>query len=294
MAVTDYSTTAADNTSISGIAVRDSTPVDSVDNIIRQLMADVRAFYNSTVLDGATGTFDLSSATLTLPDSSVGIAQIAAAAKSGADATLITGTAGSDGDVATFNGDGDIVGSVRLGMEFIESQDASTSATLDFTGFDATKYDSYLFVLQNIIPSADNTVLWVRTSTDGGSTYDAGASDYAYAGAEFGVSAAANSGEQATSQIQLAAFGGEGVGSDTGEDGISGEVKVFGPHLTKKTIVNYEVGYFTGVGSGRMVKVSGTGARLAQADVDAIRFAFLAGGSTIESGTITMYGLRNA
>jgi hypothetical protein len=43
MAISDYSTTAADNTSIGGITVSDATAVDAVDNIIRQLMADIKS-----------------------------------------------------------------------------------------------------------------------------------------------------------------------------------------------------------------------------------------------------------
>lgn len=43
MAVSDYSTTPGSNTSISGLAVSDSTVIDTVDNIVRQMMADIRA-----------------------------------------------------------------------------------------------------------------------------------------------------------------------------------------------------------------------------------------------------------
>lgn len=42
MAVSDYSTTAGDNTSISGITVTDSTLANQLDNIIRQMMADIK------------------------------------------------------------------------------------------------------------------------------------------------------------------------------------------------------------------------------------------------------------
>lgn len=42
MAVSDYSTTPGDNTSISGIPVSDSTVANQLDNIIRQMMADIK------------------------------------------------------------------------------------------------------------------------------------------------------------------------------------------------------------------------------------------------------------
>jgi hypothetical protein len=49
MAVSDVSTPPGDNTSISGLAVSDATVVNTWDNIIRQLMADVRAADDANV-----------------------------------------------------------------------------------------------------------------------------------------------------------------------------------------------------------------------------------------------------
>lgn len=46
MAVQDYSTTPASNTSISGINVGEGMTAANVNNAIRTLMADVRVFYN--------------------------------------------------------------------------------------------------------------------------------------------------------------------------------------------------------------------------------------------------------
>jgi len=56
-----------------------------------------------------TGTWDMSGSTLTLPDDVVTLGKIADAALSGDDATLITGTAGTNGNLAQWNGDGDLV-----------------------------------------------------------------------------------------------------------------------------------------------------------------------------------------
>jgi hypothetical protein len=56
-----------------------------------------------------TGTWDMSGSTLTLPDDVVTLGKIADAALSGSDATLITGTAGTNGNLAQWNGDGDLV-----------------------------------------------------------------------------------------------------------------------------------------------------------------------------------------
>lgn len=55
MAVTDWNTTPANNTSISGINVAEGCSPANINNAIRQMMADVRGFYNSTVLTSAIG-----------------------------------------------------------------------------------------------------------------------------------------------------------------------------------------------------------------------------------------------
>lgn len=46
MAVTDYSTTPASNIAISGININEGCPAGNLNGALRQLLADVRVFYN--------------------------------------------------------------------------------------------------------------------------------------------------------------------------------------------------------------------------------------------------------
>ena len=161
---------------------------------------------------------------------------------------------------------------------FIASVDASDSATIDFTQFDSSQYDAYEFVLMNIIPSADGRSLFLRTSSDGGLTYDA-ATGYDYAGTYSG-----------TGQAQVALAGPVGSSSTSEEHGWSGTVRIMGPHLAKKTLMKADGGFFNTTTG--LVNVNLIAARTSAASVNAIRFFFET--DNIESGTISMYGLRNS
>ena len=180
---------------------------------------------------------------------------------------------------------------VGLGsMEFIESQDASTSSSLDFTGFDASKYDAYVFEGANLIPGSSLVALQVRTSTDGGTSYDSGASDYAY-GLQIMDMVAATSPEYSNQAAvnSIAITDGTGGGDDpqTGFDGVGFSLKLRAPHLARDTMMSWTCEYDTGTEYRTGV---GAGVRLASEDVDAIEFSYSSG--NIASGSITMYGLR--
>jgi len=69
-------------------------------------------------------------------------------------------------------------GSVTIGgaavggaLELIATLTASNSSTLDFTGFDASKYSNYQFYFQSIKPNTQYVSLKALASTDGGSNY---------------------------------------------------------------------------------------------------------------------------
>ena len=51
MAVSDYSTSPGSNTTISGISIAENCPAANVNNAFRQLMADIKVFYNSANVD---------------------------------------------------------------------------------------------------------------------------------------------------------------------------------------------------------------------------------------------------
>ena len=181
------------------------------------------------------------------------------------------------------------VGGAALGggaMEFIASSGAiSNAASVAFTQFDASKYDHYKFMFQYVIPVNDAVFLYAFTSTNGGTSYDTGASDY-----------------HNFNDDRAHAMLTTGIGSGSNEYGISGVVNIYAPHLTNAYtyIDGFRLMYeqssaYTGgaLGTGAYATGDPYGAtrRNSTADVDAIKFQF--SGGNIESGEIVMYGIVN-
>ena len=162
------------------------------------------------------------------------------------------------------------------GLVFIETTDiGSTPATVNFTAVNASLYDAYMCVLMNVTPANDDVHLYMRTSTNGGSSYDAGGSDYNWAVTSQG--GANSAGVDYT------------IGSSAGETGISGVVWVLGPHLAKQTMITWDL-FFDSANPGGHAAIGGA-LRDSAADTDAWQWYFEAG--NLESGTITVYGVIN-
>jgi hypothetical protein len=86
---------------------------------------------------------------------------------------------------------------------------------IDLTG----GYSAYFIRMTNIVFSVDGSVPALRTSTDGGTTFDSGATDYAYDLRRY------DSSTVQTSRATGAAYGllTQTVGNDTGES-LNGEI----------------------------------------------------------------------
>lgn len=205
---------------------------------------------------------------------------------SGATARLAKGGANT---VLTSDGT-DIAWAAAAGggaMEFIVSSGAiSNAASVAFTQFDESKYDHYKFMFQYVIPVNDAVFLYAFTSTNGGTSYDTGSSDY-----------------HNFNDDRAHAMLTTGIGSGSNEYGISGVVNIYAPHLTNaytyidsfRLMYEQSSGYTGGaLGTGAYSTGDPYGAtrRNSTADVDAIKFQF--SGGNIESGEIVMYGIKNA
>jgi len=234
-----------------------------------------------------TGTYNFSGGTLTLADNQIGGVKVAAAT------VLARGTVEKSTSAENLAGTAsdkfpDVPGVKEMveahgGLVQIATIDLASQATADFTGFDATKYGSYEFVLSNVIPATDAVRLQLQLSNDAGSTFLSGASAYQIAG---------NRNDTASSINITADHFDITAGLDCGNDankGISGRVCIHGPDHAAFTMGDFRLALTSTAGA--LITSSGALRYDATAEAhDAARFLFSSG--NLASGRITMFGRR--
>ena len=146
-----------------------------------------------------------------------------------------------------------------------------------FTG----SYRKYRIELENVYGSLDGYNLRMRTSTNGGSSFDTGASDYGYAYGPIGTYGPVST---TSSTIELT---GVFVGNAS-DEGINGEIDFFDPlNANLKTFAKWEVFGRTYNSAAPNIWV-GSGYRDSTADVDAVRIYFSSG--NLSGGKIRLFG----
>jgi hypothetical protein len=203
-------------------------------------------------------------------------------------ATITPFEPGLPGYIQVVNEDGTGMDWVpRTGRILLADKTISNQSSVSFPEFDNSLYRYYEWELDNVKPVTDGVALAVRTSTDGGATYAAGASDYEYA-VQGLSSGGLNPGTQdaTASLIQLT---NASVGSASTEDGVTGTLKMFSAgNGGAKTRIEFE-GSFDNT-SGNCNSIKSSGVRVLREDTTALRFIFSSGNAA--SGRIRMYGFQ--
>lgn len=195
---------------------------------------------------------------------------------------LAKGTAGqalvmNSGETAPEWGDSggawDLIGTVT----------ASDDAAVAFTGL-SSSYFAYMIYWDEVIPATDGISFRLRTSTDGGSSYDSGATDYRWGRFGWNVSGATGtSNSSGTDHIRLHDDTGNGSNESS-----SGYAMLYNPTAANYTKIYSEALQFQQ--SGVFSQYITHGVRMSAADVDAVQFYFASG--NITSGTFKLYGLK--
>ena len=172
---------------------------------------------------------------------------------------------------------------------FINSTTVTSSvSSIDITsGIDST-YDMYVLELIKVEPAATGgRSMYLRTSTDGGSSFDT--SGYSYgSGTITDVSASvAISSSASDSFINLSDAG---LGSNAGEF-LTGFIYLVKPSEAANFVCFWDLAGLT-MPTSKALRVFGSGQRETAADVDAIRIYMSSG--NIVSGTVRLYGIANS
>ena len=247
-------------------------------------VAAIEATYTTTV--PANEPADNSVTNAKMADDAVGLAELSA-----------TGTPSS----STFlRGDNAWAEAGGGAWTFLSATTFSNSNHYTFNAFNASAYDAYVFVLINVVPVNDAVHIHMITSSDGGSNFDEGASDYNWIMARNKdmVSDSGDGGDTDPDDSHIALIGDNSggsvvVGSDANEAGVSGQIWLFDPASTSITHGTFDLCYQSNTPENLLNISKGGFARMSAADVDAIKIEF-SGSSNIESGQINAYGIKNA
>ena len=169
-------------------------------------------------------------------------------------------------------------------LEVIANGTVSNAASLDIINLSAD-YRAYKLVFSNLLPVTDAANLEVRTDTNNGASFEAGASDYAWIFIAGNATATVGAtGDNADDALRVTG----GLSDTAGEEG-HGHVMIVDPMNS---------GVPTGIishisarnSSGNESTWAGGGRRLADEANNAIQFIFTTG--NISTMTYTLYGLR--
>ena len=227
--------------------------------------------------------------------SNVDVADLA----NGTDGELITWSSaaapatiavGSPGHILTSNGAGAAPTFQGADYELVGTASASNSSSIQFTNL-TSSFHSYKLVITGLAPGTDNVALYMRTSTDNGSNYDAGASDYSWIGRDGEVGAVSDRTDADDAQIALSNLSDttRQWGTGANETGFA-TITIYDPSSTNYTFVDWATSY---MGEATLQIIAhGQGVRKSAADVDALTIFFNSG--NISTGEFRLYGIVNA
>jgi len=195
----------------------------------------------------------------------------------------VDGTA--SGQVLTTDGSGTVSWATPAGggaYEFIASTGAITSSTssvvFDSSHFDSSSYRNYVFKFANVKIQSDSWYLQLHVSYDDGSSYETG-----------------NIYQDGSSLRNFSLLTLNGLGTDTNESGVSGDMLLYNPHETSAyTYFQTHFAYMTS--SGSLVRENGVREQLHLIkNTSAINnIKITVGSGNFASGYIDMYGIKKA
>jgi len=162
----------------------------------------------------------------------------------------------------------------------VDDVTASASASVSHTWTGSPR--KVVLEMDGLIPATDSVNLHMEFSTDGGSTWETGASAYKWALDGVTLNVARNNGSNGDTKALLNHTV-DPIGSDANEGGVSGRVAIYHPGAARSTRFTGEVAYIKDSGNLSVFTVGGE--LSASSAVNAVRLLFSSG--NIESGIST-------
>ena len=199
---------------------------------------------------------------------------------------ILFGDVGSSDAVKkdTVQGILDLVPAAAAGLTLLATATASSDATIDFTSFIDSTYDTYVIMFDQVIPATDNSQFYCRLGNGG--AFDSGASDYAYA-YETQLSWGGPSDGNTATQTYIQISGAAGIGNAVGES-CTGIIHIHNASSSLTTLVDFSL--VMKDPSARMHRCHGGGERNEAAAHDRVQFYFSSG--NVASGEFKLYGVR--
>ena len=158
----------------------------------------------------------------------------------------------------------------------------NSDSNLVAVGMNDSDYEVFMGVMSHMTPGNDGVNLELTLVNASNSAFTS--HNYAVLGLDDGGGESRFSGSNSGSPICAGS-----VGSDTNEDGVSGMVWITRPHLSKMTVMNWNLGYTKDNGK-HSVSVGGFSLSSTSGPANGVRIKV--SGGNLESGTFKLYGLK--
>jgi len=236
--------------------------------------------------------------TAKINDNAVTLAKLAG----GTDGNIISFDASGDPVAVATGNDGQVLTSAGAGappvfedaggggsFTFISSVTASNSASVAFTGLDAT-YDRYWITFASIVPQTDNTQIYAVLGTGAGPTYNTG-SNYVWEATGYSEQASSWSFGFANGDTKINIGYSFSIGTATGEH-CHGDLYLVDPANTSNYTSVFTRSWGPQQSNSSLTYDQIIGMLEVQTAVTAIKFTMSSG--NIASGTFRLYGLNKS
>lgn len=171
------------------------------------------------------------------------------------------------------------------GLNHLNTTTASSSASLDFTSIITSSYETYLIVLDQLMPATHSVSLCLMFSDDNGSTYLTPGYAYVFKSWYQGSSGDGNSEGSNQGQIILLSSAATNQGQ-----GVSGHMWLFSPKESVECTIRFSLA--GSEASNNLQATDGMGEYSGNFDIDAFKLFF--GSGDIASGKVRVYGLADS